>query len=452
MIVPGKKWSWLAGLLAAVCIAGGCFSAPPPRETRVVIASSPEQEADVTIGDMPRGKTPVTLVNPPPGETVAVLTRENFERTSKTIVFPDQGEERIVIDMRPLRGYLTIESTPAGAQVFLDGREHLGNTPLTSKEVPIGKHTYEVRLDNYRTATGEIEIKEDYRYQFAHVLAPKNAQLAVVSRPSGAKLWLNGELLPQLSPAKFEVSPGDYILTLYAKGYDKLEQPVVLGPNESKTLELVLTEGKAPEGMVLIPAGPFIMGLNGASPDEKPQRTLELPAFYMDQYEVTNAEFKLVFPDHVFPDDAKDKPVTGVSFVQASAYAKAVGKRLPTEEEWEKAARGTDGREYPWGMEFVPENCNSGSEGTIRVGRCRMGVSPFKCYDMAGNAYEWTASWYQAYPGNPDVTKDYGQQFRVLRGGSYKSDRFGVRCARRHYDHMESRQPDYGFRCAKDVE
>jgi len=420
--------------------------------TRVTIASSPEQGAEVTIGDAPHGQTPVTLVDPPPGENVVVLTRENFERTSKTVVFPDRGEERIVIDMRPLRGFLTVESTPAGAQVYLDGREHLGNTPLRSKEVPVGKHTYEVRMDNYQTAVNEIEISEDYRYQFAHILAPKSAQLAIVTRPSGAKIWLNGELRPQPSPAKFDITPGSYILAVYAKGYEKFEQPVVLGPNESKTLELALKEGKAPEGMVLVPGGPFIMGLSGASPDEKPQRTIEVPAFYVDQFEVTNAEYKMAYPSHAFAEDAKDKPVTGVSFNQAAAYAKAVGKRLPTEEEWEKAARGTDGREYPWGMEFTQANCNSGSDVLTRVGIYRMGVSPFKCYDMAGNAYEWTSSWYQAYPGNTEVTKDYGQQFRVLRGGSYQSDRFGVRCARRHYDHMESARGDYGFRCAKDVE
>lgn len=71
---------------------------------------------------------------------------------------------------------------------------------------------------------------------------------------------------------------------------------------------------------------------------------------------------------------------------------------------------------------------------------------------MAGNAYEWTSSWYQAYPGNTDVTKEYGQVFRVLRGGSYTTDRFHVRCARRHYDRMDASRADYGFRCAKDVD
>lgn len=439
-------------MVALLGMAVGCGPAPHHGGTRVIIASSPEQGADVTIGDVSRGTTPLTLENPPPGEAVLVLTRDGFERTSKTVMFPPQGEARIVIDMSALKGYLSVESTPPGARVYLDDREHLGNTPLVRKEVPVGGHTYTIKLDNYADVRAPIEVQQDFHYQFLHELAPLSAELGVVTRPSGAKIWLNGELRPQVSPAKFAVGPGDYILTVHASGFERLEQPVVLGPNESKTLELVLKEGKAPDGMVLVPAGPFIMGLNGASPDEKPQREVVLPSFYIDQYEVTNEEFRAVYPDHTFPTGDDQRPVTGMSFNRASDYAKAVGKRLPTEEEWEKAARGVDGREYPWGKEFIKENCNSGAEQTTRVGHHRMGVSPFKCYDMAGNAYEWTSTWYQAYPGNQDVTKDYGQQFRVLRGGSYKSDRFGVRCARRHYDHLESAGVDYGFRCAKDAE
>ena len=176
-----------------------------------------------------------------------------------------------------------------------------------------------------------------------------------------------------------------------------------------------------------------------------------MPAFYIDKYEVTNAEFKEVFPEHEFPEGRENYPVTGVSWNLAVDYAKAVGKRLPSEVEWEKAARGPDGLEFPWGNEFDEALCNTAASkhnGPAERGEYIEGVSPYGCVDMAGNVYEWTQDWYQAYDGNQFVTKDYGQIFRVLRGGSYDSERFDVRCAKRHFDKVSSTREDYGFRCA----
>jgi iron(II)-dependent oxidoreductase len=299
-----------------------------------------------------------------------------------------------------------------------------------------------------------MDIRQDYRYTFPHEFIPKDARLSIFSRPTGAKIWIDDELQIQTTPAKFELAPADYSVKVHAKGYLMGEENVTLGPNEERGIELVLKEGDVPPGMVLIPAGRFLMGVNGASPDERPLRQVEVNAFYIDKSEVTNEQFKAVFPQHTFPKGKQLFPVRGISFKQATEYAQAIGKRLPAEEEWEKAARGTDGREYPWGMEFNKDFCNfddSEAGDVMKVGRFKLGASPYGCLDMAGNVYEWTSSWYQAYPGNADVTKDYGQIFRVLRGGSYRSDRFGVRCARRYYDRMDAVRDDYGLRCAKDV-
>ena len=438
------------GIWVVGCASSGGYGPP----ATITIASSPDSGADVTLGGVSVGVTPVTIQGVHEGPTLVVVTRAGYRRAAKTITVPRTGEERFVVDLEPLVGYITIESKPTGSQAFLDGVEYLGDTPIVHNPVVVGKHTYELRKDNYKPVSSTMEIEEDYRYTFAHDLTPKEGRVIVVSRPSAAKIWINDEVQVPSTPAKFELAPGDYAVKVYAKGYIMGEAAFMLGPNEEHTVELALKEGNAPPGMVLVPAGKFIMGVNGASPDERPQREVMVDAYYIDKSEVANEEFKAVFAQHTFPKGKGQNPVTGISYKQAMEYAQAVGKRLPTEEEWEKAARGTDGREYPWGMEFNKDLCNfsgTGADGVVRVGQFRTGASSYGCVDMAGNAYEWTSSWYQAYPGNTDVTKEYGQIFRVLRGGSYKSDRFGVRCARRHYDRMDTARQDYGFRCAKDI-
>jgi len=207
--------------------------------------------------------------------------------------------------------------------------------------------------------------------------------------------------------------------------------------------------------MVLIPAGEFDFGVDGGSPDERPKRRIKLDAYYIDKFEVTNAQFKLVFPDHTFNEQRADYPVSGVGWKQAAEYAEAVDKRLPTEMEWEKAARGSRGREYPWGTSFSSEFANVSGDvpeaHLMKIGQFREGASEYGCMDMAGNVYEWTNDWYNPYPGNTEITIDYGNIYRVLRGGSYLSEPFEARSSKRHFDKLDATRKDYGFRCAKDI-
>jgi formylglycine-generating enzyme required for sulfatase activity len=234
--------------------------------------------------------------------------------------------------------------------------------------------------------------------------------------------------------------------------------------------------GDAPNDMVLVPAGEFIMGTNSRLPDEGPEHTVTLPAFYIDKYEVTNLQYKKFndatkrrspthFRNRTFPQGKADHPVTYVSWLDAKAYCEWAGKRLPTDGEWEKAARGTDGRWFPWGNEFDYSKSNSpvrwGEIGvfgdTTPVGAFEGGASPYGVYDMSGNVWEWTASWYQPYPGNTVASESYGERYKVLKGGSWFDCSFyncGISAPvfNRAFFAKRTKNDSFGFRCAKDAD
>jgi iron(II)-dependent oxidoreductase len=180
--------------------------------------------------------------------------------------------------------------------------------------------------------------------------------------------------------------------------------------------------------MVLVTAGDFLAGTNDddADSERRPQRRHFLPGFFIDKTEVTNADYRRIRPDHTFPKGEERFPVTHITYDEAEAYAKSLGKRLPTEDEWEKAARGTDGRRYPWGNAWEPDRVTSrrsakeaGFVGHLKpgercaparvraVGKKPAGASPYGALDMAGNAWEWVQ-------GHPDGRRDQ----RIIRGGA----------------------------------
>ena len=327
---------------------------------------------------------------------------------------------------------------------------------------------------------------------------------------------------------------------------------------------------EAPEGMVLVPAGEFVMGSDEGATDEAPSHRVYVSAFYVDVYEVSNAAFAAFAKEsgqmnsiegpwfrysaqgcldlvHFYearhgvplkgfngaeggaerdalrwraaaaalrsmleeksPESGEDGvltshpairqliaeqarlPVRGVTWRDASAYAQWAGKRLLTEAEWEKAARGTTGWAYPWGLEWNPAYCHAGANvgaAPAPLGSFPLGASPYGCQDMSGNVWEWVADWYgeTAYrctdgavdPRGPEGLENgqlpgpstdidmlrsplQGRESntrKVIRGGGWGGPeaqaRFNLRCARRLWSNPSYGHLDVGFRCGKDAE
>ncbi len=229
--------------------------------------------------------------------------------------------------------------------------------------------------------------------------------------------------------------------------------------------------GKVQEqSMALVPAGEFTMGSSTGDADERPVRQVYVDAFYMDKYQTSVGKYGtfLEATSHEAPEDwdimdkpvHQKRPVINVDWADADAYCKWAGKRLPTEAEWEKSARGTDGRIYPWGNE-LPTDFRTNMKKEIwnnhvvltPVGTFEAGKSPYGIYDMAGNVWEWVGDWYdQDYYKTGSLRNPTGPpkgDYKVVRGGSWGSSPKDLRSADR-----ESRLPSFGglgtgFRCAK---
>ena len=231
------------------------------------------------------------------------------------------------------------------------------------------------------------------------------------------------------------------------------------------------------EEMILIPAGPFKMGSSDKDimwaarhfhsesldwyRDETPLHEVTLPAFKIDKVPVTMRAFSKYQQATGQPPSREHdnalfnhplQPVVSLTWKQARDYCHWAKKRLPTEAEWEKAARGTDGRYYPWGNEADALNANIRGKGDIyrytnQGGTIPENVSPYGVMDLAGNVWEWTENWYQPHPGNQYENDLYGEQFKVIKGGSWNSNLDLARGSVRGKALPGQKKNYIGFRC-----
>jgi len=286
--------------------------------------------------------------------------------------------------------------------------------------------------------------------------------------PRGLFLVLALMLLAQSRP------PGKTGVALY---------PIQASAATDKSVAKALTKGGP---MVLVPAGEFMMGMSTEEAlsecrkysqdcksewfsDEAPVHRVKLDAFYLDKDEVTQGEYDECVRAGRCKDNEKydgltgtRQPVVGVDWNDAKSYCAWAGKRLPSEAEWEKGARGTDGRVYPWGNQapscqyavMDDGGFGCGLKKTWEVGSKPAGASPYGAMDLAGSVWEWVADWsgesyYQQSPSQNPTGPSSGT-FRVVRGGSWIHFAWYVRSSGRFGDGPTDRNPYLGFRCSRD--
>ena len=411
---------------------------------------------------------------------------------------------------------LTVTSTPSGATVYVDGMQ-IGKTPLQGHQIDTGVRRVKqikvgLSLSGYSNRTTQLTLKggqeEVWQAGRLEKLVSRTAMLTVTSTPIGATVYVDGGQIGKTPLQGHEIDTGvvrekQVEVGLELSGYKSRVAQLTLKGGQSTPWEVRLEKisqiqkttaqsGAIFEGMVLIPAGEFQMGSNDseAQNDEKPVHTVYLDAFYMDVYEVTNAQYKK-FVDanpewgkdripkayhsgnylrhwngNSYPRDKGNHPVVYVSWYGAMAYAKWAGKRLPTEAEWEKAARGgLVGKNYPWGDSIDSSKANYGGNvgGTTAVGS--YAPNGYRLYDMGGNAWEWcldaySSNFYATSPRrNPiegagsivQVTDNFTnvKNFRVMRGGSWFNNPGNLRAAVRSSSVPTFSNSLYGFRCVR---
>ncbi len=394
------------------------------------------------------------LAKLPPDNTTAANLRAELEQWQQARLLVQQGEYQAAL-------------TQYDTLVNLNGRN-----PATRYE----RAAVLVDLLDYAAALAELDqvltLSLDSPAFVANGVIAGNAEFATSAHVNRAVRRLIA-VQPRLGQA----------LNQSSTNYPALQQQgLVLAPTPTPIAD---ASGSA---MVLVPAGPFTMGSNRGLQNERPVHQVDLTAFYIDQFEVSNAQFaEFLNQKEIQGEDAfsylpgldelsdiylegttwktveggEDYPVNIVSWTGANAYCQWRGGRLPTEAEWEKAARGTDERTYPWGEAitcnvanfFGAPNGGPCQEYTTPAGSYPNGISPYGAYDMVGNVWEYVQSIYKDYPyaptdGREDTSAATVDALRVLRGGSWN---YGISFAPATYRNNDFRLNPYynvGFRCA----
>lgn len=492
------------------------------------ITSSPSG-ADIYLDGKPTGEKTPAEIETGAGEHTIMLDLRNYDAVSATAQVDASKVSRVELQLIRSKATLTVRSTPLEAEVYLDGRLK-GNTPLTIEDILAGNYELELRKPGYVTHRETIEATGGDTVVLRYTLETAKPELSVSPRTIHLDDWKAKEKITISNPGSATLN---WSASSSAKGLEFMPKSGTVNPGMSAQLILsvsaemksgqysvlvdIVGDGTSPASvqvgvdlprgsMVLIPAGEFEMGTaesevpslvklyKGRSSrfeDEMPRHRVYVDSFYMDRYEVTNAQyadFLNAYGGNTDPSSHElldidssdcriekvggvyraksgyaDHPVIKVSWYGASAYAKFHAKRLPTEAEWEKAARGgLMGKKYLLGDSISHDDANYNGKGgrdkweeTSPIGSFMS--NSYGLYDTSGNVWEWCSDWYisdyyaQSPRRNPSGPGIGRMQFRarVVRGGSWDSYANILRCASR-YNHFPTITDDLvGFRCAQ---
>ena len=379
---------------------------------------------------------------------------------------PDNKPEKEVEKVKTLFT-LTVISDPLECEVYIND-VYRGTTSTANGKLIIPdldpKISYNLRV--YKRGIGEdlqsLQLTEDKVLNLSITPVAKNSDpLNKVDENTTAKNTnLEVKKEPEKQPDK---EPNKEVDNTSTTTNNSSNPPT----NVTKTITPPQRE------MVFIPAGDAVIGISSGPKNNtaRPQHKVSIPGFYIDVYEVTNGDYKLFcdannrpYPTNPAWDenyflDKPTYPVINVTWEDANAYAAWVGKRLPTEEEWEKAARGPEAKLWPWGKDYQPNFSNlqgkeDGFETTSPVGSLPNGVSAYGLQDMIGNVWEWTSSRYLPYPGASAIaddrfTKD-NELYRVIRGGGHNTPpKDPLNATFRFPGEIGKTYEATGFRCAK---
>jgi formylglycine-generating enzyme required for sulfatase activity len=455
----------------------------PPGDLAVVYFD-PQPEGSIVLvdGELKCSRTPCFTSLKKGTHTVTTMA-EGF--------LPDTAELEVVRDtsasphLKPDSGWLVFEEYASGFKLRIDGK-FLGRILKGRVLVPSGPHRVELISPCHLPAAVEVDVRrgEDTKINLSPQVIEGSLDV-VAEDESGqelvANVYIDG-IRAGVSPATFRVTTCTTEVMIRDGVHPDYKTEVRIFENRLTSVKALMAGIQPPRRsgvgseMIDIPAGGFWMGCNEAADDqcaadEKPYIRASLREFKIDKHETTAAEYMRCVqsggcsPANTGPTctygvaGKESHPINCVDWIQATRYCKWAGKRLPTEAEWEKAARGPSGLKYPWGSAQVDcdlavmtaKGCKA--EGTEPVGRRPEGASPYGAMDMIGNAWEWVADWYdEGYYGISTGTNPQGPEKgkeRVLRGGSwYNKLSMSLRASARSHNYPGLRLDLFGFRCA----